>query len=706
MKKGMSSLLNYQKYPIKFRMIPRLHSKFIRPNTYHLPTTNQGFTIVEMMIIAPIVILVIGIFITAIVNMTGDTLATRSANALSYNIQDALNRIEQDVKISGSFLATNNINITAPQGYDDISSGFNNVSATNGTMLILNSYATNKNPLDPTQKKVYIGDNPIMINIVYFVKNGTLWKRVLTPSNYTASDGTTPWQQPSCAIGITGAQCKTQDTRLVDGIVNNSDFSISYYPNSTSTTANAIASDSSQSTSNRQTALIASGAITININATSSIAGRSITRSGTIRTVSPSNNISTTTAAQAPVILTHPSNKTDLASDTNITFTATAQGATPMTVKWQQSPDQGATWTDIAGATTTTLTIPSVTNTMDGYRYKAIFTNSQGSVTSSNALLTVNLLSWSAFSLQNSWVNFNNAYNGNGYRKTTDGVVVLKGLISKAGTPAVQEVIGILPVSYRPSSILIFMTGSIDSPSRIDVYPNGEVRFIKGSGGWLSLEGIHFMPDNGRYSRTNISAFQNGWVNYLPNCAPASYLVDNSGRVHVQGLIGPGTSWADNTVTFNFSTNLAPQGYMHIAAASETMSAIGISLNPAIVTKGIGNSWLSINTMYYPATYKNWTDLALQNSWVTYPGFTTPQYTKSPDGIVTLKGLLSSGVVASGTVIAQLPAGYRPSATVLATTISALAYSRIDITAAGEILSRTTSNTWLSFDGVSFYADQ
>jgi len=671
---------------------------------------NHGFTIIEMMIIAPIVILVIGTFITAIVNMTGDTLATRASNSLSYSIQDALNRIGQDVKSSGSFLATNNITVISPQGYNDNTTNFHNADATNGTMLILNSYATDKNPLDMTQKKVYASGQPIMINIIYFVKNGTLWRRVLTPTNYTSSDNSVPWQQSSCAPGVSGTQCKTQDTRLVDGVSADNGFNVSYYPNTTSSNKNIIASDSASTDAARLAAMTVSSTVNVTINATSTAAGRNISQSGSIKAISPNDNSLTTPARLAPTMLSQPSNRTDLASDTNITFTATAQGAAPITVKWQYSPDQGTTWTDIVGATATTLTIPSITNTMDGYRYKAIFTNSQGSVTSSSALLTVNLLSWSTFALQNSWVDFGGTYNTNGYRKTTDGLVVLKGLVKKTGTPVVQEVIGTLPVSYRPSGILIFQSSSIDAPCRIDVYPNGEVRYISGSSSWISLEGIHFMPNNGRYTRTPIASFMNGWTNFSSGYEVTSYVIDNSNRVNIQGLLRPGTSWAEATRIFDMPTNLLPAQYMHVATASEVMSAIGIEYragSTGIVAKGIGSGWLSANVMYYPSSYNSWTNLTLQNSWTAYGSiYTTPQYTKSPDGLVTLQGFLRYGTVASGTVIAQLPTGYRPGATVLATTISNLLYARIDIDSSGNIISRTTDTNWLSFDGISFYADQ
>ena len=43
-------------------------------------TKSFGFTVVELLVIAPIVILTIGAFVATIVNMTGEVLASRGAN--------------------------------------------------------------------------------------------------------------------------------------------------------------------------------------------------------------------------------------------------------------------------------------------------------------------------------------------------------------------------------------------------------------------------------------------------------------------------------------------------------------------------------------------------------------------------------------------------------------------------------------------------
>jgi len=55
------------------------------------------------------------------------------------------------------------------------------------------------------------------------------------------------------------------------------------------------------------------------------------------------------------------------------------------------STNGGGTFSDVAGATSTTLTINNVPSTSNGYEYRAVFTNAAGSAITSTATLTVNV---------------------------------------------------------------------------------------------------------------------------------------------------------------------------------------------------------------------------------------------------------------------------------------------------------------------------
>ncbi|MBS1759399.1 MAG: HYR domain-containing protein [Bacteroidetes bacterium] len=72
------------------------------------------------------------------------------------------------------------------------------------------------------------------------------------------------------------------------------------------------------------------------------------------------------------------------------TFSVGINGPTTL-YQWQVSTDGGATFTDIAGATSANYTTPATTPSMNGYRYRCIVdTYCSGLLTSGNGTLTVN----------------------------------------------------------------------------------------------------------------------------------------------------------------------------------------------------------------------------------------------------------------------------------------------------------------------------
>jgi hypothetical protein len=92
-------------------------------------------------------------------------------------------------------------------------------------------------------------------------------------------------------------------------------------------------------------------------------------------------------ASTAPTITTNPTNLS-VTAGTTATFTAAASGSPTPTVQWQVSTGGGA-FANLAGATSTTLTITGTTVAMSGNKYQAVFTNTSGSATTTAATLTV-----------------------------------------------------------------------------------------------------------------------------------------------------------------------------------------------------------------------------------------------------------------------------------------------------------------------------
>jgi alpha-tubulin suppressor-like RCC1 family protein len=96
----------------------------------------------------------------------------------------------------------------------------------------------------------------------------------------------------------------------------------------------------------------------------------------------------TLTVQKAPAIVKQPAS---IVADEgqSAAFEATASGFPTPSVQWEASADGGGSWSAVEGATSTRLSIASVTIAEDGEEYRASFANGAGSVTSAAATLTV-----------------------------------------------------------------------------------------------------------------------------------------------------------------------------------------------------------------------------------------------------------------------------------------------------------------------------
>lgn len=89
----------------------------------------------------------------------------------------------------------------------------------------------------------------------------------------------------------------------------------------------------------------------------------------------------------AAAVTTDPQSQT-FAIGSDATFSSAASGTPTPTVQWQSYIDD--TWTDVASATATTLTLENVTHAMSGTQYRAVYSNGIGSsATTAAATLTV-----------------------------------------------------------------------------------------------------------------------------------------------------------------------------------------------------------------------------------------------------------------------------------------------------------------------------
>lgn len=92
--------------------------------------TKKGFTLIELVVIMPLVILLIGAMVGVIVFLTGSALRSQARVQLQLDVLSALDRIEQDVKLSVRLKNSSQKQIN------------------------LDNFATDKNPLDSSRRLI------------------------------------------------------------------------------------------------------------------------------------------------------------------------------------------------------------------------------------------------------------------------------------------------------------------------------------------------------------------------------------------------------------------------------------------------------------------------------------------------------------------------------------------------------------------------
>jgi hypothetical protein len=101
----------------------------------------------------------------------------------------------------------------------------------------------------------------------------------------------------------------------------------------------------------------------------------------------------------------------------------------------------------------------------------------------------------------------------------------------------------------------------------------------------------------------------------------------------------------------------------------------------------------------------------LLNSWVNFGGgYTEAGYLKDSMGFVHLRGVIKSGTITAGTILFNLPAGFRPSKTNIFPSISSVGTvvnvaMEISIEGNVRIGAFDAGATFLSLDGITFFAE-
>lgn len=225
--------------------------------------SRHGFTLVEVLIVSPAVILVVALIVGFMVGMTTDALVARERNALIHTTQTALDQIEQDVRLATKISSTTGA-LIAPQGSDSSTAAFNSGSS----VLVLEQYATSRHPSNPQRSLLFhrnqpnpcgalqSRNTPLRHMAVYFVRDSTLFKRTIVTfadnqvcgptANGSAitTESSDVWQRNSCTTAAASGRCLTTDTIIARNV---SSVQFQYYADNSFAATQASPTDSTMS---------------------------------------------------------------------------------------------------------------------------------------------------------------------------------------------------------------------------------------------------------------------------------------------------------------------------------------------------------------------------------------------------------------------------------------------------------------------------
>lgn len=201
-------------------------------------TSTKGFTVPELLVaIVVSIIVIIGIMVV-LVGLTQTGTSNIAATNQLREAQSAMSTIKQDLIYSTSFLIQPTIvddDITAsPTGTWSHTGG-----GENKRTLILQQIATTKPYQDATKSLIYlesggcpVGHAPVYTNIIYYLKDSTLYRRSLVPTAVAGdpycNGVTTLAQTQTCTAPGTPVDCTEKDVVIAEKVTS---FNVDYYTN-------------------------------------------------------------------------------------------------------------------------------------------------------------------------------------------------------------------------------------------------------------------------------------------------------------------------------------------------------------------------------------------------------------------------------------------------------------------------------------------
>jgi len=188
---------------------------------------NQGFTLVELLIVCPVLMICIAILMNFMFNQYGNLLIQNTAVNLQVQASNIISSIRNEAKNSESFVSQTNDYLT-----DDFAPSGGWSESDKSKTLIISRPAFSAKPGSPQSQPVVIkGDvcNPndkFNYNVILFSEGNNLYKRIVTNTSSLNLCGSNYFKQ-TCPASNASLDCP-EDKLLTNQLES---FSVSYYDN-------------------------------------------------------------------------------------------------------------------------------------------------------------------------------------------------------------------------------------------------------------------------------------------------------------------------------------------------------------------------------------------------------------------------------------------------------------------------------------------
>lgn len=198
-----------------------------RPSLVRHMLTSSGFTVVELVIVVTVSAILAGILFGPLNDLYQTNAKSITKVIQTTDTRGALRSIQSGISLSSGFLAQNVVADPAGTTWNATNGGVNNV-------LVTSNNATDIDPgADTTNSRRLVLDTgcntPLKNNIVYFVSNGTLYRRLLKNTSPTCG-GMAIGQKQTCAANYSSQSykdsCQGIDATILTGVTS---FTVDYY---------------------------------------------------------------------------------------------------------------------------------------------------------------------------------------------------------------------------------------------------------------------------------------------------------------------------------------------------------------------------------------------------------------------------------------------------------------------------------------------